>query len=66
MRDFLTTRQAGQFLGHPEWRIRRAVDALGCAQEFGGKRAVPRDRLGAIDEFLRARGMLPKVEAAAE
>ncbi|HWB09909.1 MAG TPA: hypothetical protein VG826_11815 [Pirellulales bacterium] len=58
--DYLTTGEIGaHFGGQPEWRIRRVVDELDCAERFCGKRAIPRQRLSDIEARLIARGWLP-------
>jgi hypothetical protein len=55
MSDSLTTRQVGEIFGEPEWRIRRIVDRIGSFQRFGGKRAIPRERLAEIAAQLSKR-----------
>jgi hypothetical protein len=52
--DFLTTRQVGEILGKPEWRIRRVVDAMAGIGRFGGKRLIPRELLPKILSALTA------------
>jgi hypothetical protein len=64
MGDFLTTRQVGEILGHPEWLIRRVVDSLDGIGRFGGKRMVPREKLAAILEAIRVRQAAQPQEAA--
>lgn len=54
MSDILTTRQVGEMLGQPQWRIRRIVDRLDGIEKFGGKRAIPRSKLPAIIKAIRA------------
>ena len=50
---FLTTRQAGEFCGAPEWQVRRIVDRLGQPVErFGLKRMIPASLLPAIAEAI--------------
>jgi hypothetical protein len=57
--DYLTTGEIGaHFDGQPEWRIRRVVDELNCAERFCGKRAIPRRWLPAIEARLIERGWL--------
>jgi hypothetical protein len=55
--DSLTTRQVGEFFGASESRIRRIVDRIGSFPRFGGKRAIPRERLPEIAVHLK-----PKAE----
>jgi len=65
MSDLLTTREIGDLLGQPEWRIRRVADELvPPVSRFGGKRAITRGRIPAIVAALLARGWLPETEVA--
>ena len=64
MSDFLTTADVGEILAQPDWRIRRAVDSLENIPRFGGRRAIPRDRLPEIIDVLRLRGWIQKPEPA--
>ena len=41
MPRFLTTKQVGDLLGQPEWKVRRVVDSLGPIERFGNKRLIP-------------------------
>jgi excisionase family DNA binding protein len=56
MPEILTTREAGEVLGAPEWTIRRIVDELSPpVARFGWKRAIPRERLPEIKQALESR-----------
>jgi hypothetical protein len=55
MTDNLTTREVAVIFGQSESRIRRIVDRLGTFPRFGGKRAIPRDRLPEIASLLTAK-----------
>ena len=54
MPRFLTTREAGDLLNAPEWRIRKIVDALDePVERFGHKRMITAEHLPRIAEVLR-------------
>lgn len=61
MKEVLTTREAGDEVGRPEWFVRRIVDSLNPpVDRFGHKRMIPRERLAeirkAIDERQQGAG----------
>ena len=58
----LSTRQLGELLGQPEWRIRRLFEAgtLPEPARFCGRRAIPRESIPQIVDALRARGWLSR------
>jgi len=66
MPQFLTTREAGDLCGKPEWLIRRIVDALNPpVGRFGHKRMIPAERLPEIMVAVTARRQSPpRTEAA--
>ena len=57
---FYTTRQVGQLLNQPIWRIQRLFEEglLNEPARFAGRRIIPADALPAIVDALRARGWL--------
>jgi hypothetical protein len=65
--DLLTTRQVGDILGQPEWKIRRVVDSLGSIPRFSGRRMISRGLLPQIIDAIRAhdnREAVPEVATA--
>ena len=62
----LTTREVGELLGQPTWRIRRVVDSLKDVERFGGKRVVRRSALPKIFAELQKRGWLSEDGAAVQ
>jgi len=63
-----STRDAAQFLGTDEWRIRRLFEdgTLPEPQRFAGRRVITPDMMPSIVDALRARGWLPtEAEASA-
>ena len=67
MRDPVTTNEDGQIYGGvADWRIRRAVDALGVQIPRAGRyRLIPRALLGPLAIELGRRGWLPEVSEEA-
>lgn len=56
MSGFYTTREVGVLLRRPEWAVRRACDDLATpVPRFGGKRAIPAERLAEVAEQIRLR-----------
>ena len=62
-----TTRQVGDLVSLPEWKIRRLFEdgTLPEPPKFGGKRAIPSSLIPEIVVALRARGWLPAPAEAA-
>ena len=64
MQPILSTRQLGELLSQPEWRIRRLFE-LGILPEptrFCGRRAIPSENIPQIVDALRLRGWMPPAE----
>lgn len=56
MPGFYTTREVAELLNQPEWLVRRVVDRLPTpVPRFGGRRAIPAERLAEVAECLKAR-----------
>jgi hypothetical protein len=58
-----TTGEVARRYGAPEWAVRRAVDAAGCAVRVGQYHAVPVDQVHLVLDELRRMGHLPEREA---
>lgn len=61
MADNLTVGQISELFGLPNWKVRRAVDALKIEiPRAGNYRIIPRNLLGKIAAELERRGWTPK------
>ncbi len=60
MPDFFSTREVADLFGTFTWRVRRLFEdgTLSEPPRFAGNRAIPKERLTAIVDALRARGWL--------
>ena len=66
MDDFYTTRELGELLHVPTWRIQRLFEtgALPEPPRFGRRRVITPAQIPAIVRALRGRGWLPAEEGA--
>ena len=60
MSEFFTTREVGDMVGQPTWKVRRLFESRELAEppRFADKRAIPARRLPEVFNAMKRRGWL--------